>query len=120
LPGHKGAWTATAPLPGAALPEGGTAALATALVAERPWLDPVLARRLARSYGSDAVRLLEGVRRPAEMGAAFGAGLSAREVDWLVREEWAASAEDILWRRSKLGLRVNAEETAALAAYLAR
>ena len=120
VPGSKGPWTATAPLPGAALPEGGTAVLAAALAVERPWLEPGLARRLARSYGSDATQILDGVRRPAELGMEFGGGLSTREVDWLTREEWAAGAEDILWRRSKLGLRLTGNETASLAAYLAR
>jgi glycerol-3-phosphate dehydrogenase len=50
----------------------------------------------------------------------IGADLSEREVDWLGRTEWARTAEDVLWRRSKLGLRFGAAETAALEAYLAR
>ncbi len=111
-------WTAGAPLPGGDLPQGGAAALATALLDERPWLGAATAARLARSYGSEARRLLDGAWRPADLGQAFGAGLSAREVDWLRSEEWAASAEDILWRRSKLGLHLAPDAIAALEQYL--
>jgi glycerol-3-phosphate dehydrogenase len=56
----------------------------------------------------------------ADLGRCLGADLTEREVDWLVRTEWARSAEDILWRRTKLGLRVGATETAALAAHLSQ
>jgi len=54
----------------------------------------------------------------ADLGTVFGADLTAREVDYLRKEEWAATADDILWRRSKLGLRFAPEQTAALEAYL--
>jgi glycerol-3-phosphate dehydrogenase len=120
LPAARGPWTATAPLPGGDLPEGGAAALATTLLAERPWLGEERAARLARSYGSEALRLLGEARRPGDLGRDFGAGLSQREVDWLVAEEWAVTAEDILWRRSKLGLVLTPAAQAALAEYLAR
>ncbi|HEX7966741.1 MAG TPA: glycerol-3-phosphate dehydrogenase [Stellaceae bacterium] len=120
LPGSGGPWTADAPLPGGDLPQGGAVALAAALLAERPWLGAATAARLARSYGSEARRLLDGARQLADLGQAFGAGLSAREVDWLRSEEWAASAEDILWRRSKLGLRLPPAASSALAEYLSR
>jgi glycerol-3-phosphate dehydrogenase len=120
LPGARGPWTATAPLPGGDLPEGGAAALAAALLAERPWLGAERAARLARSYGSEALRLLGEARRPEDLGRDFGAGLSQREVDWLVAEEWALTAEDILWRRTKLGLFLQPAAQAALAQHLAR
>ncbi|HUH83150.1 MAG TPA: glycerol-3-phosphate dehydrogenase [Stellaceae bacterium] len=120
LPGMSGPWTATAPLPGGDLPPGGVAALAQELAAAHPWLAPGVASRLAESYGSEARRLLDGARGQADLGRDFGAGLSEREVDWLRREEWAVTAEDVLWRRSKLGLRLNATEHSALASYLAR
>ena len=118
LPGKGGAWTAKAPLPGGDLPAGGATALAAELAAAHPWLDAVTSARLARSYGSEARRLLDGARRPEDLGQAFGGGLTAREVDWLVAEEWAATPEDILWRRSKLGLRLSAAAQASLASYL--
>ncbi len=120
FPGASGPWTEAAPLPGGDLPPGGAPALAAALVAERPWLAAATAARLARSYGSEARRLLAGVAGPADLGRDFGAGLSACEVDWLKAEEWAVSAEDILWRRSKLGLHLAPQAVHALEEYLQR
>ncbi len=63
--------------------------------------------------------MLGDARRAEDLGEAFGAGLTAREVDWLRREEWAESADDILWRRTKLGLRLGESERARLEKYLA-
>jgi glycerol-3-phosphate dehydrogenase len=120
LPMMRGAWTASAPLPGGDLPAGGSAALAAELLKSCPWLGESRARRLARSYGSEVPALLGEARRAEDLGEDFGAGLSAREVDWLRQQEWAVSAEDILWRRSKLGLTLPPEGAAALSAYLAR
>ena len=79
-----------------------------------PFLSTALAKRLARLYGTRAETLLEGARSEADLGPRFGADLHAREVDYLMRHEWAASAEDILWRRTKLGLRLTADEATAL------
>ena len=59
-------------------------------------------------------------RGAADLGRCFGADLTEREVDWLMRTEWARTAEDVLWRRSKLGLRITAAEAAAMDDYLAR
>ncbi len=111
-------WTAAARLPGGDLPEGGVPALAAMLVAEHTWLDRATAIRLSRSYGSLVRDLLAGASRPEDLGQDFGAGLTAREVDWLLREEWARSAEDILWRRSKLGLHLPPVGREALERYL--
>ncbi|HEV2552000.1 MAG TPA: glycerol-3-phosphate dehydrogenase [Stellaceae bacterium] len=111
-------WTASARLPGGDLPEGGAPALAAMLVAEHPWLDRATAVRLAGNYGSLVRDLLAGAHRREDLGEDFGAGLAVREVDWLVNEEWARSADDILWRRSKLGLRFAPPEQQALARYL--
>ncbi|TXM97271.1 glycerol-3-phosphate dehydrogenase, partial [Methylobacterium sp. WL122] len=61
-----------------------------------------------------------GARSLADLGEAFDGGLSAAEVDYLVRTEWVRTAEDILWRRSKLGLRTGPEGAARLSAYLTR
>jgi glycerol-3-phosphate dehydrogenase len=118
LPGMGAPWTAAAPLPGGDLPAGGAVALAAALQAAHPWLAAATAARLAWSYGSEARRLLAGARGPADLGVDFGAGLTSREVDWLRAEEWAVTADDVLWRRGKLGLRFTAAERAALAVYL--
>src|SRR5690606_25165833 len=78
-----------------------------------------LTRRLMRLYGTRA-RVLLGERKSVEaLGAHFGADLYAAEVDYLVAQEWARTAQDILWRRTKLGLRVGPEDVARLEAYLA-
>jgi glycerol-3-phosphate dehydrogenase len=120
LPGMRAPWTAVAALPGGDLPEGGIAALVAGLARRYPWLDAATAARLARSYGSEAFALLRDARIIEDLGRDFGRGLSAREVDWLRREEWAVSVDDVLWRRSKLGLHLPYSARAALAEYLAR
>ncbi|WP_240756705.1 glycerol-3-phosphate dehydrogenase [Roseicella aquatilis] len=119
LPGLRGPWTAGAALPGGDFPWDGAPALAAQLRARFPFLPPVLARRLVRHYGTRAAAMLGDARGIADLGRDFGAGLTAREVDWQVREEWAREPADILWRRSKLGLRIDAAGQAALAGYLA-
>ncbi len=84
-----------------------------------PNLADKLLRRLVRQYGTRAATLLGTTQRFEDMGATFGADLTAREVDYLVANEWARTADDVLWRRTKLGLRVGAEDRARLEAYLA-
>jgi glycerol-3-phosphate dehydrogenase len=120
LAGTSGAWTAGAPLPGGALVGGSVETAAAVLRTAYPWLDAVVSDRLIRRYGDEAAVVLGDARRAEDLGHAFGAGLSAREVDWLRREEWAESADDILWRRTKLGLRFDAAGRARLEEYLAR
>ena len=120
LSGTGAAWTAGAPLPGGLLAGGSTETAAAALCTTYPWLDPVVADRLIRRDGSEAAAMLGDARRAEDLGEAFGAGLTAREVDWLRREEWAESADDILWRRTKLGLRLGASERARLDEHLSR
>ncbi|MEP9355329.1 glycerol-3-phosphate dehydrogenase [Xanthobacter sp. KR7-65] len=119
LPALGPAFTATAPLPGGGFPRQGFDHLARALRASFPALDPALLARLARAYGTDAFRLLEGVVDEDDLGDWFGAHLCAREVDWLMDREWAMTAAEVLWRRSKLGLRTSAPEAVALDAYMA-
>ena len=86
----------------------------------RPFLPAPLAYRLARAYGTRVDRLLGNATRLADLGEDLGGGLSEAEVDYLVREEWAQTPDDILWRRSKLGLHAPAETAARLAARLER
>jgi glycerol-3-phosphate dehydrogenase len=112
-------WTATAPLPGGDLPVDGVPALAAALRQGREDIDERLAARLARSYGTRARDLLGPPQSPLPLGRHFGGGLYQREVEFLVETEWARSADDILWRRSKLGLRLDAGQRQALADWFA-
>jgi glycerol-3-phosphate dehydrogenase len=109
LPGNAatthGSWTATRPLPGGNFAAGDLDTF-TAHSRERwPWLDADLASRMARSYGTRMAQLLGDARAMGDLGRHFGAGLTAAELKYLVHEEWARSAEDILWRRTRLGLR---------------
>ncbi len=112
------AWSGSEPLPGGDFPAEGFPALVATLRADYPWADEALVLRLARAYGGRARRILTGAKSMADLGTVFGADLTAREADYLRREEWAACADDILWRRSKLGLRFTPDEAAALDAYL--
>ncbi len=111
-------WTATAVLPGGDLGAGGLAGFEAEAARRHPWLPPAMLRRLVRAYGSELDVMLDGARSPEALGAPLGGGLSERELAWMQRQEWARTAEDVLWRRSKLGLHMTADERAALAARL--
>ena len=82
------------------------------------FLDLRLARRLVRLYGTNAHGLLGLARSEADLGRRFGADLYEAEVRYLMEREWALSAEDVLWRRTKRGLRLSREEAAGLDAYM--
>ena len=119
LQGAKGPWTAGAILPGGDLPNRDPMAFAHGLERDYPFIGAAAALRLAHSYGSDARRILASARRAEDLGRGFGYGFSERELDWLVKEEWALSGEDVLWRRSKLGLHLDSGATTAIAELLA-
>ena len=116
--GRSPGWTAGEALPGGDFPLGGRAALEAEIVAERPWLPPGLARRLVATWGTETRDLLGDARALADLGRGFGAGLHEVEVDRMRREEWAETADDVLWRRSKLGLRLTAREVADLETWM--
>jgi glycerol-3-phosphate dehydrogenase len=118
FPAMGPSWTAQAPLPGGDMPEADFDHFLAAFRARFPWLPAALARRYARAYGTRADRLLDGVGGMADLGPHFGDDLYGREVDYLIANEWARTAEDILWRRSKLGLHVAPATRAALEAWL--
>jgi glycerol-3-phosphate dehydrogenase len=107
-------WTATAPLPGGDLDVSAIAALAAELQRDYPFLTPPHASRLAHAYGTRAVKLLGHAKSVADLGQSFGATLTEREVSYLISSEWAWTAEDVVWRRSKLGLRLSAAEIAVI------
>ncbi|MCK0746469.1 glycerol-3-phosphate dehydrogenase [Chromohalobacter nigrandesensis] len=111
-------WTAETSLPGGDIDS--REAFSMQLVRDYPFLGEARARRFASSYGALCLRFLHGVSREDQLGDAFGAGLTQAEVDYLVREEWAHSPDDILWRRTKLGLRFTPEQHQRLTAYLER
>ena len=90
------------------------------LQADCPSLDAALARRYLRAYGTLAWALVEGVRTPEDLGEHFGGGLYEREIAYLAAREWAMTADDVLWRRSKLGLRLTAEERAHVESFMHR
>jgi glycerol-3-phosphate dehydrogenase len=118
--GEKGPrWTAKGTLPGGDFPARGFEALVSGLQRTYPALDPALLRRLARAYGTRAAVLLGDAREASGLGEHFGAGLHAREVDYLIANEWAVSADDVLWRRTKLGLRIDEAGKQRLAGYMA-
>ncbi len=119
FPGMGGDWTEQAPLPGGDFPVDGLGALVDALRRKYPWLEEKTAWRLARAHGTLAEHVLGDAAQAADMGRDFGAGLCEREVRYLMEAEWARTAEDILWRRSKLGLRLSARQAQALEAFMA-
>jgi glycerol-3-phosphate dehydrogenase len=111
-------WTLRQPLPGGDFPIDGANRLASDIQQEHAYLPAALVHRWVRSYGTKTRALLTNARALADLGTDFGHGLYAVEVDYLVDHEWAQSAEDILWRRSKLGLRFNTEEAQKLEDYI--
>ncbi|MBK5927669.1 glycerol-3-phosphate dehydrogenase [Rhodobaculum claviforme] len=114
LPADSGPWTAGVPLPGGDFPVDRFEGLVIELQAEYPFLPEEWARRLARAYGTEAHKLLDGARAAADLGRDFGATLTEAELRWLHAAEFARTAEDVVWRRSKLGLRLSAEQIAAI------
>ncbi len=111
-------WTAHAPLPGGDFQVGGVPGLAAELRALAPSCPAGRAERLARAYGTRARKIVEGVKSADDWGESFGADLSEREVRYLIDNEWARRGEDVLWRRSKLGLRMGGEEAERLDAWM--
>jgi glycerol-3-phosphate dehydrogenase len=121
LPARSGlaaGWTATRPLPGGDFDADELPKLADELRRDHPFLGTAHALRLLRAYGTRARRVLGLARTATDLGRHFGATLTEAELRYLVEEEWAATAEDVLWRRSKLGLHLTAEEKAAVEAWM--
>lgn len=114
----RAGWTAQSPLPGGDFAWHRLEELVQATHAQWRFLDAAHIRRMVQAYGTRVNRILENVRRPDDMGAYFGDNLTEREIDYLIKHEWATSAEDILWRRSKLGLFLDQAEQEKLAHYL--
>jgi glycerol-3-phosphate dehydrogenase len=112
-------WTRHAPLPGGDFPVGGAFAIAAELRLAYPFLTIPWSQRLARAYGTDAAVILGQAKESADLGPDFGGGLTGAEVRWLMDREFARTAEDVLWRRTKLGLTLDAGQAARLDAWMA-
>jgi glycerol-3-phosphate dehydrogenase len=119
LGGNRTAWTAGVPLPGGDLPGADFDRFQRETAARWPWLPSALCLRLARAYGTRMERILGAAKAMADLGDAVLPGLYATEIDYLLREEWACTADDILWRRSKLGLHLGPEAPAILDRWIA-
>ena len=104
LPEMRGAWTHRAPLPGGDIPGGDLNKFIRDISQDYPFLPPVTVRRLARCYGTRVHNVIGDAREWSGMGEDFGFGLTSREVAYLVKFEFAHDPEDVLWRRTKLGL----------------
>lgn len=111
-------WTAEAPLPGGDFAVADVGRLITTLLSDYPFLTPAWATRLIRAYGTDARDILGGATSANDLGHDFGATLSEAEVRHLVTHEYATCAADILWRRSKLGLRMSEAQANTLETFL--
>jgi glycerol-3-phosphate dehydrogenase len=110
---HAGpAWTRNARLPGGDFID--HAALNAELGRSFPWLPEQIRKRWVRTYGTLSLDILQDCSILGDLGEDFGAGLHAREVEYLVTNEWALTADDILWRRTKLGLHLQHADTVAL------
>lgn len=114
----SGAWTKDAKLPGGDIPDGDLEGYSAQLAKKYAAFPADVLARFARTYGTRAERLLDGVQSLGDLGEHFGGGLYSREVDYLVANEWARTAEDVLFRRTKLGLHVSPRAGERLNAYL--
>lgn len=111
-------WTGTEALPGGDFPTSGLPALENRLRSDRRWLQPAHAARLVRTYGTKAFTMLAEAKNYDDLGQHFGADLYEREIRHLLANEWALTADDIVWRRTKRGLRLNARQTRSLERWL--
>lgn len=107
-------WTKEAHLPGGDFRPDGFDALVDDYAERWDFIDRSVLHRLVRAYGTDTVMILADVKSIADLGQAFGAGLYEIEIHWLIDREFACTAEDILWRRSKLGLHMSKPEQQAV------
>lgn len=114
----RAGWTGRTALPGGDFAIHALEEQLAALRARYAFLPEEQLRRLFTYYGSRLPLVLGQAKSLSDLGRTFGAGLTEAEVDYLVREEWAQSAEDIVFRRSKLGLKMRSEDIAALDRFL--
>ncbi len=111
-------WTGKAALPGGDFPTSGAAALKAEIKLAHPFLTAATVDRIVKAYGTDARRWLGDADDWDALGGEIAHGLSVAEAAWLIDHEWAQTTDDILWRRSKLGLHFSEDDVAKLAAWL--
>jgi len=107
-------WTGGANLPGGDFPVADFDSLVSEYSGKWPFLDRSLIQRLTRAYGTDTSKMLQAANSESDLGQHFGAGLYQTEIQWLIEKEFARTAEDVLWRRSKLGLHMTEAEKASV------
>ncbi len=110
FPTLKPAWTAATPLPGGDFVDQDFALFQKTFSNDYPWLPPELATHYAKNYGTLAYQLLTNCHTLDDLGQRITSQLYQKEVDYLIQHEWARTAEDILWRRTKFGLFCNNDE----------
>jgi glycerol-3-phosphate dehydrogenase len=120
LPRQTQGWTARTPLPGGDFPRDGYEALVADYRARHSFLTEPLARRLIRAYGTRTMALLNGATTLGDLGPAYGAGITEAELAHLKRDEFVTCAADVVWRRSRLGLRLTQAEIDRIDNALAR
>ena len=120
FPDMRGKWTKRVPLPGGDFAVDGFDTLVKKLLAAHPFLDHPNATRLVRAYGTDALVMLKGCDSKEDLGQSFGHGVYGKEIDWVIEKEWVRTAEDYLWRRTKMGLRFSEDQSTALEAYISK
>jgi glycerol-3-phosphate dehydrogenase len=118
FPDLKGSWTANSSLPGGDFPVQDVAKLIKKLQSDFNFLTETGAKRLFRAYGLNAWELLKGASKLEDLGEQFGEFLTQREVEYLRKNEFAMEADDIIWRRTKLGLKISAHDKKRLSEYL--
>ena len=118
LPPMQPPWTGTAALPGGDLAAPNFAQFLGLVRVRWPFLDPDVAERMAHAYGSRLTQVLGEARAWGDLGEDFGSGLSEAELRYLVRHEWARTPQDVLWRRTKLGLTASPETVRKIESWL--
>jgi glycerol-3-phosphate dehydrogenase len=118
FPKATGPWTARVPMPGGDFPHDGVAALTAQLKSRYPFLSDYHAGRMIRAYGTEVPEVLGDAKTMADLGRDFGGTLTQAEVNWLMTREYAHAAADVVWRRTKLGLRMTKDQIAALDAFM--
>jgi len=116
FPNCGNAWTQNAPLPGGDIKEANFHKFYLELQRQYPWLPTDIAKRYAHNYGRLVEKILHDCHQLEDLGKDYGKGLYQREIDYLIAHEWAQTAEDIIWRRTKLGIELSTESVEILSA----